>query len=453
MKFFVVTLLLLALIGAAGGWYWHASSKPTIEFKTAKVDRGELLATISATGTLEPEDVVDVGAQVAGLIQSFGKDESGKDIDYDSKVKAGMLLAKIDDAVYRADRDTASAGLAQAKAMVLKGNADLAQANAKLGQAKSNWDRASKVGPDSDALSKNDYDMYKADYETAVANVSVAKAEIAQADTGVQQAKAALDKAQRNFEFCTIRSPVDGVIIARRVNIGQTVVSALNAPSLFLIGKDMTRMQIWVAVNEADIGHIHPKQNVTFTCDSFPGRVFTGIVNKIRLNAQMTQNVVTYTVEIDTHNDDGTLLPYLTANVKFEVQKHENVLLVPNIALRWYPTTAAEVVPEAQSQWKPLERASGAPWSDQRGATHEEDGVASHNHKKQEKHGLVWVKNGDLVRPVDVTVVATDNINTEVSGDGLKEGDEVVVGEIVHTEADSGMHNPFLPQMSRSKRH
>src|SRR6185437_14654049 len=233
-----------------------------------------------------------VGSQVNGLIISFGDDANGHSIDYRSPVKANMVLAHIDDATYKADFDTASALVAQAKANKLKAQADVDQAKAKLAQAESTWKRAEKIGP-SDALSQNDYDMYKSDYQTAVANVEVAKAELAQADPSIAQAQAGLDKARRNLEFCTIHSPVDGVIIDRRVNIGQAVASNLSVASMFLIAKDLTKMQIWVAVNEADIGQIHPGQDVTFTCDAFPGQTFTGKVGKIRLNAQMTQNVVT----------------------------------------------------------------------------------------------------------------------------------------------------------------
>ena len=167
------------------------------------------------------------------------------------------------------------------------------------------------------------------------------KAAIVQAQGTVSQAEATLKRALQNLSYCTIISPVKGVIIDRRVNIGQTVVASLNAPSLFLLAKDLKRLQVWVSVNEADIGHIKPGQAVTFTVDAFPGEVFSGEVGKVRLNATMTQNVVTYTVEIITDNSNGKLLPYLTANVTFIVGERKNVLLVPNAALRWTPTAGA----------------------------------------------------------------------------------------------------------------
>ena len=155
--------------------------------------------------------------------------------------------------------------------------------------------------------------------------------------------------AQRNLSYCTIKSPVKGVIIDRRVNIGQTVVSSLNAPSLFLIAKDLKRMEVWVSVNEADIGNIHQGQPVSFTVDAYPNEIFHGEVGKVRLNATMTQNVVTYTVEVITDNSSGKLLPYLTANVLFELSQKENVLLVPNVALRWSPQTK-QVAPEFRTE-------------------------------------------------------------------------------------------------------
>ena len=157
------------------------------------------------------------------------------------------------------------------------------------------------------------------------------------------------DRAQRNLSYCTIKSPVKGVIIDRRVNIGQTVVASLNAPSLFLLAKDLTRMQVWVAVNEADIGKIHPGQPVTFTVAAFPGETFRGEVGKVRLNASMTQNVVTYTVEVITDNSNGRLLPYLTANVQFELDRRKDVLLVPSAALRWTPS-ADQVAPRVTAR-------------------------------------------------------------------------------------------------------
>ena len=332
-----IVSLLIAAVLVTGGWsYWRVKSKPATAFRTDAVTRGDLVPNISATGTVEPQEVVDVGAQVAGRIISFGTDDKGKMIDYGSPVEAGTVLALIDDTLYQADASNAAASLAQAKAGVTKAVADLAQAHAKLEQAQSDWQRAQKLG-EGDALSQSDYNSYKALFDTAKANVGVDEAIIEQAKAAVTQAEAMLKRSTQNLGYCTISSPVKGVIIDRRVNIGETVVSSLNTPSLFLIAKDLRQIQVWVSVNEADIGNIHPDQPVTFTVDAYPNDTFHGTVGKVRLNASMTQNVVTYTVEVNTDNSDRRLLPYLSANVKFEISHHKNVLLAPNSALRWYP--------------------------------------------------------------------------------------------------------------------
>ena len=311
--------ILAAAAAAALTWVVLRGNGQAVAYRTAAVQRGDLLVAISATGTVEPEEVIDVGAQIAGQILSFGKDTNGRTIDYGSTVDPGMVLARIDDLVYAADAAQAEAQVRSGRAALQRARADLAALQARLQQAERDWQRARKLGP-SEALAEASFDAYRSAYETAVANLEVGRATIQQSEAGVAQAEAALSKARRNLSYCTITSPVKGVIIDRRVNIGQTVVASLNAPSLFLIAKDLTRMQVWVAVNEADIGRIRPGQTVTFTVDAFPDDVFQGEVGKVRLNASMTQNVVTYTVEVITDNSTGRLLPYLTANVQFEIE-------------------------------------------------------------------------------------------------------------------------------------
>src|SRR5205809_720114 len=279
----VIAIVIVAFAGGAGAWWWRTRNSASLSYTTAVVKRGDVAATIGATGTIEPVEVVDVGAQVAGRIRSFGTDRDGKTVDYGSVIEEGALLAKIDESVYAAD-------LSVAKARELSAAANLEQMNAKLDQAAAEWKRAQELFANK-LVSQVDYDTGKANYEVAKANVSVA-------NSGVAQARADLEKAQRNLDFCTINSPVSGVVIDRRVNIGQTVVASLNAPSLFLIARDLTQMQIWAAVNEADVGRIKPGTPATFTVDAFPGREFRGMVGKVRLNATMTQNVVLYTAEI-----------------------------------------------------------------------------------------------------------------------------------------------------------
>lgn len=417
-------ILLITLAVVAGtllAWRRHVRNSNKLSFTTAVVKRGDVAATIGATGTIEPRETVDVGAQVAGRVSAFGNDQDGKTVDYGSVVREGSLLAKIDDSVYAADLSVAKAGQ-------LSAAANLEQMNAKLDQAAADWKRAQELFS-SKLIAQVDYDTAKANYEVAKSNVSVAK-------SNIEQAQADLEKAQRNLDFCTINSPVSGVIIDRRVNIGQTVVASLNAPSLFLIARDLTQMQIWVAVNEADVGRIKPGAPVTFTVDAFAGREFQGTVGKVRLNATMTQNVVLYTVEINIENPDRLLLPYLTANVRFQLSSETNVLLVPNPALRWEPSSVAQIAPEARTLL------NDPPASDP-----PKGGKSKKDKAQQPSLHTLWLKDGEFVRPIEVMAGISDGKNTAVAEEGLREGDEVVTGEVVGRPAS--VSNPFLPKIIR----
>ncbi len=440
-RYGIIGLVVLAVVVVAVSWMLHRGDRQTVQYRTAPVKRGDLASTIGATGTVEPEEVVDVGAQVAGRIVSFGKDQSGKTIDYGSVVETGSVLAQIDDALYAADVGSARAQVEEARAAVVRAEADLTQYEAKLFQAERDWARAKKLGP-SEALSQSDFDAAQSAYEVARANVGVGKAAIAQARSTVVQAEAVLKRAQQNLDYCTIISPVRGVIIDRRVNIGQTVVSSLNAPSLFLIAKDLKRMQVWIAVNEADIGNIHPGQPVNFTVDAYPGEAFQGEVGKIRLNATMTQNVVTYTVEVITDNSSGKLLPYLTANAKFLLNERHDVLMVPNAALRW---------------GRDSEQAAGE-GKDKPGAGSGGKGVppqaaAGESEQKEYGRGVVWVPDGPSVKPLVVRVGLSDGNMSEVRSEELKEGMQVVVGEQPRgTSGAQSASSPFTPQLFRGGR-
>ena len=291
--------------------------------------------------------------------------------------------------------------------------------------------RAKQLRP-TNAIAQNTYDEALADYDVAKANVAVAQASLAQAQAQLASANASQERAARNLSYCVIKSPVNGVIIDRRVNIGQTVVSSMNAPSLFLIAKDLKRMQVWVSVNEADVGQIKVGLPVQFTVDAFQNRMFKGTVRKIRLNATMSQNVVTYVVEVETDNSDGTLLPYLTANVKFLLAQRRGVLAVPNAAFRFIPNET--MVPQAykKEMGKELDR------------------------KKRERR--IWVRQGDSIKPLIVTAGLNDGSTTEISSSDLKEGMVVVTGTEIQTAARQmaagGGENrsPFLPSMPRRQR-
>jgi HlyD family secretion protein len=279
---------------------------PALE--TARVVRGDLAAGFGATGTIEPQEVVDVGAQVDGRIVSFGSDSTGKGktIDYNSRVENGDVLAKIDDAIY-------VSRLNEARARLQVAQAKQALAEVKLQQASADFQRAQTMVK-SAAISQEQLEAVKSAEQTAKAGMDVSAAEVA-----VQ--KAVLTQAEIELDHTTIHSPMRGTIIDRRVNVGQTVTSRLDAPSLFLIAADLKKLEIWTSVGEANIARVHPDQAVQFTMDAYPGKTFEGRVRQIRLNAQMTQNVVTYTVVVTVDNSDDKLLPYMTANVRFTREK------------------------------------------------------------------------------------------------------------------------------------
>ena len=484
MKNIIILALLLAVAVGIGGWYYRSVDHQGPGFRAVPVERGDLLATISATGTIEPEEVIDIGAQIVGQILSFGHDPrdpadpdprfqkdpkyKGKLIDWGSPVEQGTVLSQIDPALYKAQVDQAVANLNQANAALesakaevevadaneKQAEANLDQLNAKLYQADRDWKRAEKLGP-TKALADVDYDTAQATYLTSKAAVTVgqaailqtkaalndAKANVLKAEATIGSAKAALATAQTNLNYCTITAPVKGVIVDRRVNIGQTVVSSLSAPSLFLLAKDLKRLQVWASVNEADIGNIKPGQAATFTVDAFPDRVFKGVVaaDQPRLNASMTQNVVTYTVVVNTDNSDGKLLPYLTTNLQFELNKRTNVLLVPNAALRWRPT-AQQVAPEVRDEFIRSQRRKAAPG---------EKPIAGVE-KERHDRGTLWVEDSGFVKPVKVTIGLTDGLQTEIVKGDLQEGAAVVVGE-ARANAEGGTSNPFTPKLFNKK--
>jgi HlyD family secretion protein len=361
-------------------------------FQTAKVTRGDLRVVIRATGTIEPAETMDVGAQVSGRIVSFGEDPNskGKSIDYGSKIARDQLLATIDDAVYRARLDEAQASLQIAEAKL-----ELAKVKIQTATTES---KRIQILQKTAAVSQADADAAKSNELVAKAGLDIAAAELA-------KQKAALRLAQINLDATRIKSPIDGILIDRRVNVGQTVVASLNTPSLFLIAGDLKKMEIWASVNEADIAQIQVGQPVEFTVEAFPKQTFNGKVAQVRLNAQLTQNVVTYTVVIAIDNPDEELLPYMTANVEFEVGDKHAVVLIPTAALGWRP----------QVDWIALD-ARDKPV----------------NVQKRKRQPRVWVVEGMFVRPIDIQLGLSDGKETEITAGDVKEGQEVIIGE-AHT--------------------
>lgn len=438
-KWLKIAIIVLIIAAAAiAFWLWkgkNSGSDAKYVFKTETVRRSDISRTISASGTVEPEELINVGAQVNGKIMSFGTDADGKRVDFGSRVKKGMILAQIDDVLYaaelrqcKAQKEQANAAITSAGAAITSAEAAISQADARKQLAVINWERAQKLFAQK-AMAASDYDEAKTEWATAIADRAAADAKLktAQAQLKTAQAQlaiaeAALIKAQRNMDYCVITSPVDGIIIDRRVSIGQTVVSNMSASSIFLIAKDFNQMQIWVSVNEADIGNIRPGQKVEFSVDAYPGTIFYGKVKKIRLNATMSQNVVTYIVEVDADNKNGKLIPYLTANVKFILKEKKDVLNISNAALRFVPNPAL-VLPESRELMQ---------------------------QELPAKQQLLWVKTPDgMLKPVTVTVGFNAGSRTEIITDSLKDGDEIVfaaVEEKKSTVKSDGTRSPFMPQ-------
>ena len=430
----VITLAVLALLAWGGLKLYRHYNNPeqALVFKTEKVARGNLRSTISASGTIEPEELINVGAQVNGKIMKFGTDADGKPVDYGSRIKAGSVLAHIDDVLYEAEVRQAKASKLQAEAAIKSAEANISVTKAALLLAQQNWKRACDLYPKK-AMSQSDYDAAKAEHLSAQARIGVSEASLAQARSQLAAAEATLLKAERNLNYCVITSPVDGVIIDRRVSVGQTVVSNMSASSIFLIAKDLKKMQVWASVNEADIGDIKAGMPVIFTVDTFPGIRFRGKVLKVRLNATMSQNVVTYVVEISADNRDGKLLPYLTANVRFIKASRENVLFVSNAALRFQPEPGM-VAPEFQGELDEL-------LALRRGGNR-----------------VLWKESPAGLVPVRVKTGLVSSGETEIVSGDIKENDEVVNGTAeagardVKAPASGGNQgNPFMPKFPQRR--
>lgn len=489
----------VVIAAGAGVWYYMQGSTETqYRLATATVERGDYISKVQATGTLEPQELVDVGAQVTGEIKEFGLDTSGKRVDYGSEVKAGQMLARIDDTIVELDIQRAEASVAQAKAQISQADAAVASAKAQISQAQSNLnkatrdlDRAEKLGV-GEALSQLSYDEYvnakesaQANLESAQAQLLTAEAQQLNASATLLSAEAALKSELRNRDYTRICTPVDGTIVVRQVNVGQTVVSNMSATTLFLVARDLSKMQIWTSVNEADIAKIEPGQTVQYTVDALPNRSFTGTVNKIRPNATMTSNVVTYIVEVDIDNPDRELLPYMSASAEFIVEKQENVLLVSDAAFNFKPepsmiadgyrgkhpgkpgnTPGAPGAPAAPGD-------TAAPGADNATATNGSDSLADAPAGASAADGetdtkpalpegmkpaLVWRKvNDQQVAPLRVLRGNSNGARSVIQampGEELAEGLELVTG-ITHVSADaeagdSGNKNLFA--MKRPER-
>ena len=318
----ILVAAVVAIAVAASAWFWWRESRAASAYsawRTVKVERGDIRVAISATGTLSAISTVTVGSQISGQVTDVL-------VDYNSEVKKGEVLARIDPSTYEAQIEQGNAQIANAQA-------SLKQAQATLANAELDYTRKADLGRQK-LVAQSDVDLARAARDQARAQVNAAQASIRQQTASTQTTRVNLDRT-------VIRSPVDGVVLTRTIEPGQTVAASLQAPELFTIAEDLSKMKIELAVDEADIGQVKVGQAVSFTVDAFADRQFRGQVQQVRLSATTTSNVVTYPVVVSVDNSDGTLLPGLTVNAEIEVSKRDDILKVSNAALRYKPTGEA----------------------------------------------------------------------------------------------------------------
>jgi HlyD family secretion protein len=357
---------ILLLVGA-GIWYWGTSGPPPVSYKTSLVDRGPITAIVTATGTVNPVVSVQVGSQVSGKVAQLSA-------DFNSQVTKGQVLAQIDQKPFKAR-------LSQARAAVKSAKGNLVKAKVLTTQRKREFDRMSALRPQA-FVSQADVDLAETNYRDAAANIVVLQAQL-------DQAQAALASAELDLGFTTIYSPVDGIVVSRNVDVGQTLAAAFQTPILFVIAQDLTQMQVNANVSESDIGGVTEGKPARFRVDAYPKQFFEGTVTQVRNAPINIQNVVTYDVVITVDNQDLKLKPGMTANVTIVTEEKENPLRVPNGALRF--------------------RMPDVPFN--------------------RKVTSVWIQDKDgRAHQVPVTTGIADSLSTEILDGPLNEGDRVIVG-------------------------
>ncbi|GLI37537.1 efflux RND transporter periplasmic adaptor subunit [Geobacter hydrogenophilus] len=400
-KFLIPAAAVLVVAGVAA--YFTLNKKPETVFKTAKVERGDIVSTVSATGNLAAVVTVQVGTQVSGTIQKLF-------VDYNSPVKKGQIIAQIDPSLF-------SAQLEQTRGNYLNAQASLLRVKADLEDARKNLERNRQLLKDG-VVSQSDFD-------TADNRYQMAKATVKATEGSVAQTRGAFSQSETNLRYATIRSPVDGIVVSRNVDVGQTVAASFQTPTLFTIAQDLTRMEIDTSVDEADISRVQVGQPVSFTVDSYPENRFTGTVRQVRNAPVVTQNVVTYVVVIDVDNKDMKLKPGMTANVSIEIARKENVLKLPSAALRYKPKKGTDEKEAKGQQAGPEQR-----------------------RKKREGGQQVYIL-GPENKPVQVPVktgIGNDGQVELVSGN-LKENDQVIIEQVTPQQKKSGgMGGPMGPR-------
>jgi HlyD family secretion protein len=407
----LIWVVVIALAGF-GVWYWKFRKvEQPVVLETQKPFYGPIANSITATGTIQPVDTVSVGTQVSGTI-------SGVYVDFNSTVKKGQLIAELDKVLLQAQVDQARAGLQQA------------QSN--LTYQKSNYERQKQL-LDVGAVSKAEYEIALNQYEVAKNNVSSVASQ--------------LKAAQRNLSFASIYSPIDGTVLTRNVNVGQTVASSLNTPTLFVIAKDLKRMQVQAAVDEADIGNVKNNQRVTFTVDAFPDETFEGTVQEVRLRPSVSSNVVTYVTIVDAPNAEMKLKPGMTASITVYTQEVENAMLISAKATKFRPDSSMlkNYTIERGSNRQGRREGPGRIGSDA-GSVRSSGRDSARDETTQ--RAMVWVKKDSTLSRRMIITGLTDNTNVQVIS-GLNPDDLVVTGMqqggTVSQGGSTETRSPFMP--------
>jgi HlyD family secretion protein len=422
-------LILAVLVVAAGALIGFAlNRKAPVENFTAKIERGDIDDVVEATGTINAVITVQVGSQVSGTIAKLN-------VDFNSRVHKGEIIALIDPALFQGALLQATADLENAKANLVAAKANVEKAQATLVQGKADYDRAVRLTKES-IISQQQLDLAKATYDAANATVSGAVANVTQAEAQVSQKDAAVTVAQTNLNYTVIRSPIDGTVVARNVDVGQTVAASLQAPTIFTIAQDLSKMWVYAKTDESDVGNIKIGKPVTFKVDAFPKDTFHGVVSQVRMNATTVQSVVTYDTIIEFANPELKLFPGMTAYVTIPVATVQSVLKLPNAALRYKPPMTTEEILAIYQQYgidaaQQSQVIAGDPPAS--GAQSESSAQGSPRAPKKDS-AVVWKLHPDnSMEPVKVSLGITDHAFTEIAvvlKGQLKEGDEVIIRSI-----------------------
>ena len=419
-KAWIIALSVAALAGAGTVYYRLGASTERPNVMTGVVTRGAVVETVEATGTLQPVDTVEVGSQVTGTVKTLGA-------DFNSRVTAGQVLATLDPASLQAQVDQASATVARLVADVNRAKVTLADGETKLRRA--------------EALSRDKL-ISDADLDTARSTRDAAQASVVSAQAQVVQARASLDQAQVSLGHTIIRAPSAGVVLSRNVEVGQTVTSGLQTPTLFVIARDLQKMELQASVDEADIARVAAGQPVAFTVDAHGARQFHGRVSQVRLQPVVAQNVVSYTTMIDVENSDLALKPGMTATVRIETARNDDTLQVPAAAVRFRPT--ADVL---QAMGHAPDPTTGQPARGAGATTPRRRGAGS----KASGQGGIWTLVDGRLERVPVEIGVSDGTLVAVKAQRLTEGATVVTGVVVATVASSApaSGSPLVPTPQR----